>query len=115
MTAFFYLDRNVQAHHRYDLARFMRLEEGVHDEFTSWLISRLRGLPSAGRYRIEVEQRPDIYSRDVFGTTDYWQLLLLYNDVVLLEDLARGTVLSYFSLDGLEGVLRTLQTQPATA
>ena len=114
MSGYFYIDASDPGHHRYDVHRFMEFSEGLYDGTTSWLLfERLPRLPVAGRYRISVATRPDIYSRDVYGTTDLWQLLLLYNDVVLMETLTPGKLLSYFDLNDLEREYFSLSVRQA--
>ena len=108
MPSYFYLDGDNTGRHRYDLSRFVEVRSGVHDVMTSYLLSKLADLPSVGEYRIDVEARPDIYSRDIYGSTDFWQLLLGYNDVVLVDSLTPGGRLAYFSLDDLDGLYQTL-------
>ena len=100
----FYVDLEKPRRFRYDLSTLMEFREGVYDEFTSYFIENVKALPSAGTYIIKEEFRPDIYSYDIYKSTDYWQILLLYNNTVLMTDLIRGTTLSFPSQARLESV-----------
>lgn len=106
--SYFYIDPNNRGSFRYDVSRFMEYREGLHDDFTSYLLSRLETLPILGQYRIQVQARPDVYSRDIYDNTDYWQLLLLYNNIVLIDELTPGKILLYPNLDELEDIYFSL-------
>ena len=94
----------------YDVSRLMEYSEGVYDDFTSYFIEEMRKLPSAGTYRVEEDNRPDIYSDAIYGSTDFWYILLLYNNIVLVSDMKRGDELRYPSKARLEDVYSSLRT-----
>ena len=106
--SYFYINQDNSGAHRYDVSRFMEYSEGVHDTFTSYLLSRISDLPVYGQYRIQAPSRPDIYSRDIYRTTDHWQLLLIYNNVVLIEELTPGKILLYPDINALETIYFSL-------
>ena len=108
----FYLDTAPHRGNRYDLNRFMAYREGMHDAFDSFFLAELRKLPASGEYTVTThEQRPDVYSRDIYGKTDYWALLLEYNDVVFLSELKLGATLRYPKLDAIESLYFGLQAR----
>lgn len=114
--SYFYIDLDNPGAYRYDVSRFMEYEDGIHDEFTSYMLDNLRKLPSIGQYRVREAGRPDIYSRDIYGTTDHWQLLMIYNSVVMLADIKPGTSLLYPDINEVENLyfgLAVLQGQRA--
>ena len=100
--SWFYVDLSADSDHRYDMRRLIKFDDDAYDESTSFFLHSLRELSSVGTYTIAVEQRPDIYSRDIYGSTDYWQIILYYNDIVFLGELSVGTRLEYPSLSDME-------------
>lgn len=107
-----YIDIDVESDNRYNVRKFCEFKEGIYDDFTSYFLEQLLALPSAGSYEItKIEARPDVYSRDIYGTTKYWQLLLRYNNVVNLHQLALGTVLFFPSITSLEQLYFSLKVK----
>ena len=111
MSAFL-IDTESDYGHKFDPQRFMAFREGMYDGFDSLFFKRLRDLPRAGTYRIATaEKRPDVYSRDIYGNTGYWSVLLEYNGVASLGKLTTGYVLGYPSKSDLEDLLASLSRQ----
>ncbi|EPB6712362.1 hypothetical protein ACRRGZ_003822 [Escherichia coli] len=114
----FYIDTD-NTFKRYDPAKFMEFKEefgeyrgeytGLYDEFSSYFIDQLRKLPKAGDYIIHSPYRPDIYSRFIYGKTEYWQLILYYNNIVEIKDLMINKVLCYPSIASIENLYFTLK------
>ena len=108
----FYIDLEKRTSFRYDISKLMEFNEGVYDEFTSYFIEEMRKLPANGRvYTIKEDNRPDIYSADIYGSTDFWYILLLYNNLVLMSDMKRGTELRFPSQAGLENLYTKLKAE----
>ena len=54
-------------------------------------------------YTITNEQvRPDLLSYDIYSDTQYWWPLLLYNDILDINELQTGKIIHYPSLSNLE-------------
>lgn len=102
--SYFYIDLASRSGYRYDLSKFMPYSDGLYDEFDSYMLDRVRDLPHLGQYRIREQGRPDIYSRDIYRTVDHWQLLMIYNNAALLEDLKVGRSLLYPDINGIENI-----------
>ena len=110
--AFNYLDPDVQYRNRFDLDRFVAFREVMYDDFDSFFLQEFRALPAQGVYTItRIEGRPDVYSRDIYNNTDYWMLLLIYNNIVDIGALKIGVDLSYPYLNSLESVYLRLQSR----
>ena len=96
---------------RFDVHRFMAYREDMYDDFDSVFLEHLRGLPSAGNYRISTrEKRPDVYSRDIYGSTAYWSMLMEYNGIVSVAELTLGKLLLYPSKSSMEDAYFSLRT-----
>ena len=107
---YFYIDYNRETLSRYDASNFMENHDGFYDSFTSFFLEKLRSLPLAGIYQVEVDSRPDIYSRDVYGTTNYWQILLEYNNIILISDIVVGMRLRYPDISSIESLFFRLKS-----
>ena len=116
MTQFF-IDDTRQRRFRYDLSALIEFNGDMYDEFTSYFLAELRKLPSRRSYVIKAGQayRPDIYSNDIFGTTDYWLILLYYNDILLIKDLTELRTLNVPSQTDLENLFFSLNARRRAA
>lgn len=101
-----------ESSYKYDMSRFMELVS-QYDPISSYLINNIRKLPYIKSYKIEAEEgRADLLSYNLYGTTKFWWLLLLYNRKVCPFDLKRGEYIKYpsmMTLDDFYVELRALQ------
>ena len=94
---------------RFDIHRFMEFQENMYDDFNSYFLKSLQRLDRSGIYRINTrEKRPDVYSRDIYGTTSYWSVLMEYNSIVSVNELVIGKSLNYPSKSDLEDLYFSL-------
>jgi len=107
----YYINSELETN-RFDLARFCEFKEGVFDDLDSYFLDALLKLPLAGAYAIEGEAvRPDALSVNLYGSTQYWWILLVYNGMVSHEELTIGKTIFYPSLDQLETLYFELNSQ----
>lgn len=100
---FLNLQLNGKTAKRFDMMRYMAFREGYYDAVSSYFLQEARMLPAIGLYKItDVPFRPDMISFDLYGDTQYWWLVMLYNDEIFLEKLTQGRKLSYFALGDLD-------------
>lgn len=105
---------NVKANPRYDLARFCEWnsDADMYDITTSDFVEKLTKLPVAGEIQITVdEERLDNLSYKLYGSTQYWWVLALYNYLPNFKYLRNGMIIRFFSISDLE--LLTLSLKPA--
>jgi hypothetical protein len=87
---------------RFDASKFMAFADG-YDIIDSAFLSGIKSLPVAGSYIVRLEPgRPDLLSYNLYRDTQYWWLLMLYNDLKLPEDLSMGLEIQYFRVSDLE-------------
>ena len=99
----FYIDLDRETLSRYDPSKFMEFLEGIYDEFPSYFLTEFRKLPISGIYTVSyAEFRPDVFSRDIYGDSVYWQLPLIYNSIVQIDELIIGKILNYPSMSDVE-------------
>ena len=84
----FYINTDYISDEKYDLAKFLPFETDNFDVLNSYFLENLKNLNQVGVFTITVEEyRPDLISNKIYGTVSYWELLLLYNDIIDLEEL----------------------------
>jgi hypothetical protein len=101
MTEQFYINLGIESDERFDLAKFMDYSDdqtgasaGRFDPLTSFFLQELPKLRSRGQYVIQNEEfRPDLISFRFFRTTEYWWLIMAYNNMLSVEELTTGTKL----------------------
>lgn len=91
---------------RYSMANLVKWDTsaGSYDALDSTFFQEIRALPLAGtKLILEDEFAPDLLSFLVYGGThDFWQLLMVYNDLSAASDLTRGLVIKYPRLADIE-------------
>lgn len=107
----FYIDLQTDFTERFDISKFMSFENDVHDPLTSFFFQKLKSLPVRGKYKITVDSgRPEFISQILFGNTQYWWLIMEYNDLLYTSELVNGLEINYFSLNELEDLYFSLVT-----
>lgn len=87
---------------RFDIARFVFFREGTFDVPNSQFIHRIKELPAVGVYTVNNDAfRPDMISHAIYKDTQYWWLLLAFNDLTSNDQFPVGALVNYFSLDDL--------------
>lgn len=109
--ATFFINPNLDPKERFDAAVFMEYSDN-YDPLTSEFLRLLPTLPVSGRYSVESEEsRPDLVSYRIYGDTQYWWILLMYNNIIAVEDLQIGKILNYPSLGDLESLYFSLRSK----
>lgn len=109
----FYLDLENESDVRYDFSKFMRYAGGDnYDPLTSKFLKDLKGLAVKGRLVIQGEEgRPDLISKKIYSSFQYWWLILLYNSILDLSELTIGKTILYPDENDLEDLYLSLKTQ----
>lgn len=107
----FYLDTSINSSERFDMASFMAYTDN-YDPLTSQFLALLNAIPVSGRYSVSFEiSRPDLISFSIYGDTQYWWILLMYNNIISVEDISVGDILLFPSLNDLESLYFSLRTK----
>lgn len=102
------INNNLITEKRFDMAKFMAYADGF-DIIDSNFINSVSNISASGTYIIRLEvSRPDLLSFNLYGDTQYWWLLMLYNDLSLPTDLVAGLEIKYFSIPDLETIYFSL-------
>lgn len=106
-----YINLDKELDDKFDLEKFFSFSKFVHDPLTSFFLEKLPSLPVRGRKTITTEvNRPDVLSYKIYRDTQYWWLLLEYNQILKFTDLKVGQQINYFSIDELEELYYTLKS-----
>ena len=95
----------------FNLSNFIPFDKDFgYDPLNSEFRRRLVQLPVAGRFVISAkdEYRADLMSHHLYGTTQYWWVLLDYNYLDSPEQLTVGTKISYPSIVSLTDLFQTV-------
>ena len=97
-------ERKITGSNLYNLRNYI---EG-DDIYNSKFLYLFQGLPSKGVYEINrFEYRIDLISQDTYGSIEYSDLILFYNNVST-DDLTMGKFLAKFDLADLDRLILTL-------
>lgn len=111
----YYINNNIYSVNRYDMSRFIEFDTDNFCILDSYLCLQIKELPYTGAITVTTQEyRPDLVSYDIYGHTQYWWLLMLYNDYVSPLELTAGALVLYPSLDSLENIYFTLSTRQKT-
>ena len=99
----FAYDDSVESVVRWEVCKFVPWSEiGGNDFLRSWILDQLGECPAVGEYCITKRERIDQIAYEVYGSTQYWWILLHYNGVQDLGELKNGKILEFPSLEALE-------------
>ena len=109
MTERFFINLALERDERFALEKFMDYSDdlkgpsaGRFDPLTSFFLRELPNLQSRGQYAIQVEEfRPDLISFKFFDTTEYWWVIMAYNNLLSIEELTTNTILEIPSEESL--------------
>lgn len=100
----FHIDLDTQTSDKYDMAKFLDFgEDCVFNCLNSYFLYRIPKLPLAGYYVVRKEiGRPDMLSYNLYGDTQYWWILMWYNNMLKPQDLTSGITIKYPTLSNIE-------------
>lgn len=101
---------------RFDLRKFVEVDpdSGIQDATTSAFFSEIKTLKRGGDFTVAAfENRPDLISFMIYKSTQYWWIILVYNDLVSPENLVPGMIIHYPALKDLERLYFDLNSRRA--
>jgi len=107
------INLTYQGFPKYSLGRFCEYQEGIYDVVTSLFFEQLSTLPPSKFITLDAkyEHRPDLLSYDEYGDTQYWYLIMVYNNIIDIDNFVAGIKLKLFSLEDLEILYQSLIPQ----
>lgn len=111
----YYIDLDLDSLDRFDFAKFMEWTNDCHDILNSYFVAKLKQLPVAGERVVQAEEnRADLLSYNIYGDTQYWWIIMMYNNILDMEDITTGLVVTYPSIDSLEDLFFSLKALERT-
>jgi hypothetical protein len=112
MDAYYYINLKAKTVNRYDQENFLPWVGDNYDPIASNILSALTSIESGGQYTIQgAESRPDMIANDIYGDTQYWWAIMVYNSITSVDQLVNGLQINYPRVDLLEDYYFTLKTQ----
>jgi hypothetical protein len=90
----------------------MEQSNDIFDPLTSYVFKSIKSLKLFGIYNVVTSAgRPELISYHIYKDTQFWWLLMLYNDLTSIDDIVPGMLIKYFNLKDLENLYFTLNSQ----
>jgi hypothetical protein len=107
---FFFIDLNKESESRFELSKFFQWTDNF-DPLNSYLFSELKNVPVDGYFKVQGQDgRPDQISYEIYSDTQYWWVLMIYNDLQTVEEFVSGLDIKYPSISSLEDLYFSLKT-----
>ena len=110
---FINLDRETDQ--RYNMAKFLKWDEFRHDVLNSEFVKELRKLPHHGKWKVKQAERPTLIAFELYGKIDLWWIIMMYNDLIHINDIQLGMTLRYPSLNSVENLYLSLNSKQRAA
>ena len=108
----FYINLDYESDVRFDLAKFMEYSEDVYEPLTSDFLYEIEKLTPVDRFTVTSEEgRPDLISYKIYGTTQYWWVLMEMNGILDIENIVNGTIIEYPDISDLENIYFSLKSK----
>ena len=93
----FYVNTENSVDNRFNFPNFIEFKNNVYDTMDSVMTGEIRKLPSAGVYNVRSleDQRPDLVSYNIYGTIEYWWIILRYNGMIDFTKLRGDTTINF--------------------
>lgn len=112
----FYIDSSRDTQDRFDLSKFMEFVVDNYDPLTSALLDDLPTVEQGLVFTVQGEEsRPNVVSKKIYGSNQYWWVVLLYNNLIDFRDFVTGDDLIAPSIVGLESLYFSLKAKQTAA
>lgn len=111
----YYINNDLETSIRYNMAKFMEFDTDSFCILDSYMCTQVKNLPYSGVLTVTTQvNSPDLLSYDIYGNTQYWWLLMLYNDLTSPQEIKAGMPIAFPSLNNIENLYFTLSTKQKT-
>lgn len=108
----FNINLDYESSVRFDIARFVEYTENSYEPLTSEFFEKVGALPNIDRFTVTSEAgRPDLISYKIYGSDQYWWILMLINGIMDVSGITEGTVIEYIDLSDLEDLYFSLKAK----
>jgi hypothetical protein len=100
----FFIDNETRTTDKFDMAKFIDFDtEGLFNTLNSFMLYQIPKLQEAGWHTIRKEEcHPEYLSYTLYGSLQYWWILMLYNGLLNPKDLKVGLKIKYPNLAAIE-------------
>jgi hypothetical protein len=117
-----YIDTTYRTDVRYDIPKFCNNTEDVFDILDSYVFEKvgfyyeeqisLKDLKVEGIFTVTTQEyRPDKISYEIYKSTQYWWLIMEFNNIIDIFDIIAGLELNYFNITELEDIYFSLNSR----
>lgn len=111
-SKYYFVNTEVEDTDRFDLSKFMLYDEDVYEVVTSNALATIPQLPVGGQFTVNgMERRPDLVSYEIYGSTQYYWVIMVYNGLQSFNEIVHAQELRYPSLATLEDFFFNLKVQ----
>ncbi len=108
----FYFNFDVESDERFVMEKFIEKDLDFFDVYNSNFLFLINEIKEYGEFKVTNEERRiDLISYNIYGSTQFWWMLLEYNDIVDQFAISKGDVLKFFDLSDLESKYHFLQKE----
>lgn len=107
----FFVNLDIEKKERFAMAKFFQYTDNF-DPLTSYFTNALPNLPTSGYYSVKGEEgRPDLLSFGIYGDTQYWWILLVYNGKIEFDSFKTGDIVKFPSIEAVEDLFFSLKAK----
>lgn len=112
----FYFNSGITAPNIYDASKFIEFTNDGFDILSSYFVNKIKDLEVGGFYITSGDvNRLDLVSYKLYKDTQYWWILLIFNDLIdPFNDVKDGMLLRYPKLSALEELYISLKSFDAS-
>jgi len=108
----FFINTDIDTEKRYDPAKFMRFEFNAYDPLSSNLFLVIKSVQKNGEIVVQGEEgRPDLLANRAYNDTQYWWVIMIYNDIFNVNDIVEGMKLDLVNRSELEDLYFSLKSK----
>lgn len=112
----FFINLDYESDIRFDMAKFVDFKEGAFEPLTSNFLSEISNLKPIDRFVVTTEEaRPDLISYKIYGTTQYWWVLMEMNGILDVDEITVGKLIEYPDISDLEDIYFSLKAKEITS
>jgi|LQAB01.1.fsa_nt_gi hypothetical protein len=108
----YYLDLNFDGD-RLDLSKYLEPYSDDRDPLTSDFLMQIMDMPKGGEISLsaDMENRPDLISYSLYGSTKLWWVVALYNSRIAYDEFKAGDKIKYPDKSQIEEYFFTAQAK----
>ena len=108
----FFIDPEFKSKERFDTGKLLEFNVDGFDVLNSTFLEDVKKLKKRGVYIVTSEEgKPDLLSFRIYGSPQYWWVLMFYNSIQTSDDLVTNMTIQYPSLNKLEELFFSLRAK----